>query len=138
MPTNPIEHIRQEHHDDDGVCCVGMAAGVTYEEALAAIFRDEAQAPNVVVCRMSWSTKPSDIRKGLDALGISLRDAKLSYTEDWYNVPVTGAIVAVGGDPKSSNFSWVYFYAGRVYDPSLEEPMYMDDYYFSPNAFMAV
>lgn len=136
--TGTIQHIVQRQHDDSDVCCVAMAAGCSYEMAVEAIWRDGLAPAGTKIVRLTWAVLPSDIRKGLAALGIMLNQRGFFELEENFDVRTVQPALLSGFVGQSLKQCWVLLHEGIVYDPSLEGPIPYDDWATDMEGFMTL
>ena len=108
--------------DDDtgcGIACVAMIAGVSYEDAKAAVFSKSFR-------KKVFYTSGPDLRRGLERFGLTLRPAaRARRFESWRRLEST-SIVAVEQTPRNkAHWHWVVFVNDGtrryVLDPSWPE-----------------
>lgn len=135
---NEIAHVPQRHHDDTGVCCVAMVAGVSYDVAAEAIFRDNDAPHSTIVTRLSWHCDPSDIRKGLSALHIRLNHRELFAVPEVFDVRSVQPALLTGMFTRGWKPSWVLLHDGKIYDPSDEGPIDLDEWATDIEGFISL
>lgn len=133
-----VKFVPQRFADDCGVCCVAMITFAPYEVARWAVFPDNyaPAEPNVKVERLTFKSTVHEIRAALKRLGVDpARRMRRAMRWDFGHE----AIVAIGEyEIPHSSFHWVCHRDGIVYDPSLREPVYVDDYYWPPSGVLTI
>lgn len=107
--------VHQRGPNDCGVAVVVMVAGVTYEQALAAVFPRKVPKPNQM-----W-TSSRQLAAALKRLGIKCDERARPLFGRSYKDLEHDAILLVDRDPKTWSWHWVYWIAKskRLYDPAI-------------------
>lgn len=111
--------VPQDDETGCGIACVAMIAGVSYEDAKAAVFGKSLR-------KKVFYTSGPDLRRGLERFGLTLKPAaRARRFESWRRLVWTSIVAVEQTPPNKMHWHWVVFVDDGirryVLDPSWPE-----------------